>query len=122
MLNVNWSTFLRGILPTLQTHGWNNGTYGGCQLCSGDLNLLSLAIWPTDVSLATVWASWLLMECPKGWFLPSPSPPTPLSPTPPRLPSYSPPLLLILTAERDGKKYLENQPSETEKASYNKNQ
>ena len=29
-----------------------------------DLDLLPLTIWPTDVSLATVWVSWLLMECP----------------------------------------------------------
>ena len=40
----------------------------------------------------------------------------------PRYPSHPPPLLSILMAERDGKKYLEIQPSETEKVSYNKNQ
>ena len=57
LLNVNWSTFLKGILPTLQGHGWNNGTHEGCQLVSGDLDLLPLAMWPTGVSLATVWAS-----------------------------------------------------------------
>ena len=33
--NANWSTFLKGILPTLQSHGWNNGTHGGRQLDSG---------------------------------------------------------------------------------------
>ena len=32
VLNVNWSTFLKGILPTLQSHGWNNGTHGGQQV------------------------------------------------------------------------------------------
>ena len=51
-----------------------------------------------------------------------PHPPTPPHPTPPCRPSYPPPLLLILTAERDVKKYHEIQPSETEKVSYNKNQ
>ena len=53
LLNVNWSTFLKGILTTLQGHGWNNGTHGGHQLDSGDLYLLPLAMWPTVVSLAT---------------------------------------------------------------------
>ena len=123
--NANWSTFLKGILPTLQSHSWNNGTHGGRQLDSGDLYLLPLAVWPTGVLLATVWASWMLMECPWGWFLPPPSPPTPPRPTratPPRLPSHPPPLLSILTAERDGKKYPEIQPSETEKVSYNRKQ
>ena len=24
VLNVNWSAFVKGILPTLQSHGWNN--------------------------------------------------------------------------------------------------
>ena len=62
--NANWSAFLKGILPTLQSHGWNNGTYGGHQLDSEDLYLLPLAVWPTGVLLATVWVSWLLMECP----------------------------------------------------------
>ena len=38
------------------------------------------------------------------------------------LPPHPPPLSSILMAERDGKKYLEIQPSETEKVSYNKNQ
>ena len=26
VLNVNWSAFLKGILLTLLSHGWNNGT------------------------------------------------------------------------------------------------
>ena len=47
VLNVNWSAFLKGISPTLQSHGWNNGTHGGRQLDSGDLYLLPLAVWPT---------------------------------------------------------------------------
>ena len=89
--NANWSAFLKGILPTLQSHGWNNGTHGGRQLDSEDLYLLPLAVWPTGVLLATVWASWLLMECPYGWFLPPPSPPTPPHPTPPTPPHPTPP-------------------------------
>ena len=121
VLNVNWFTFLKGILLTLQSHSWNNGTLGGCQLGSGDLYLLPLAMWSTGVSLATVWASWLLMECSKGWFLSPSTPPTPPCPTPPhRHPSH--PLLSILTAEKDSKKYHEIHPSEVEEVSYNKNQ
>ena len=62
--------------------------------------------WPTIVPLATVWVPWLLMECPKWWFLPRPTPPTPPHHTPPH-PTPSPipptPLLSILTAEWDGK-------------------
>ena len=46
----------------------------------------------------------------------------PTHPIPPHLPSHPPPLLSILTAERDSKKYLEIQPSETEKVSYNRKQ
>ena len=114
VLNVNWSTFLKAILLTLQSHGWNNGTHGGHQLGSGDLDLLPMVMWHTGVSLATVWVSWLLMGCPKGWFLPPP--------TPPRHPSHPLPLLSILVAERDDKKYYEIQQSEIEEVSYNKNQ
>ena len=49
VLNVNWSAFVKGILPTLQSHSWNNGTHGGYQLGSEDLGLLPLAMWPTIV-------------------------------------------------------------------------
>ena len=42
--NANWSAFLKGILPTLQSHGWNNGTHEGRQLDSEDLYLLPLAV------------------------------------------------------------------------------
>ena len=41
VLNVNWSAFLKGILPTLQSHGWDNGTHGGHQLDSGCLYICS---------------------------------------------------------------------------------
>ena len=54
VLNVNWSAFLKGNLQTLQSHGWNNGTHGGCQLGSENLGLLPMTMWPTGVSLVTV--------------------------------------------------------------------
>ena len=75
---------------TLQSHGWNNGTHGGRQFGSGDLGLLPLTMWLTNVSLATVWASWLLMGCPKQWFLPHPI--TPILPclNPPHLTTHPP--------------------------------
>ena len=66
VLNVNWSAFLEGILPALQGHGWNNGTHGGCQLDSGTWICSHWLCGPLVVSLATVWASCLLMKCPKG--------------------------------------------------------
>ena len=91
VLNVNWSTFLKGILLTLQGHGWNNNTYERCQLGSGDLDLLPLAMWSTGVSLATVWVSWLLMECPRGVVFchlpPHPPLPIPPHPAPPPIPT-----------------------------------
>ena len=97
MLNVNWSTFIKGILPALQSHIWNNDTHGGCQLGSGDLGLLPLTMWPTIVSLATVWVSWLLMECLKRWLLHlSLYPFCPIPPHPTHCPSHPPPLLSIL--------------------------
>ena len=87
VLNVNWSAFLKGVLPTLQSHDWNNGTNGGCQLDSGDLYLLPQTLWLIGVSLATVWASWLLIGCPKWKFLPPPI--SPIPPTLPILPTLS---------------------------------
>ena len=42
--NVNWSAFVKGILPTLQTHVWNNGTHGRQQLGSGYLGLFELPL------------------------------------------------------------------------------
>ena len=41
-----WSTFVQGILPTLQSYSWNNGTHGERQLGTGDLNLLPLTMGP----------------------------------------------------------------------------
>ena len=109
VLNANWSAFVKGILLTLQGHGWNNGTHGWCQLGSGDLGLLPLAMWPTIVSLATVWASWLLIECSKQWFLPLPTllyPPLPVPPHP--APLSIPPTPSIINTE--GRKRQQNIP------------
>ena len=87
VLSVNWSTFVKDILPTLQSHGWNNGTHGGCQFHSGDLHLLPLVVWLTGVLLATVGhhgCSWSVLM---GGFS-HPTPPTPLCPSPPRLTAH----------------------------------
>ena len=132
--NANWSAFLKGILPTLQSHGWNNGTHGGRQLDSEDLYLLR-AYWlcgPLECYCPLCGRHGCSWGVPRGGFChlpprpPLPVPPHPPRPTPPT-PSHPthpvpPPLLSILTAERDGKKYLEIQPSETEKVSYNRKQ
>ena len=67
-------------------------------------------MWPTGVSLATVWASWLLMECLKQVFLPLPTPPYPTPPYIPCTPSIS-----NTDGKKEGKKYHEIQPSEIEK-------
>ena len=118
VLNVNWSACMKGILPTLQSHRWKNGTHREHQLGSAHLSLLPLTMGPTVVPLATVWATWLLMGCPKWWFLPPPTP-TLSHPTPLHLPSHPPSLLSILTTERDSKKYHHIQSSEVEKVNYN---
>ena len=125
--NANWSAFLKGILLTLQSHGWNNGTHGGNQFDSGDLYLLPLAVgllecyWPLCGHHGCSWS------VPRGGFCHLPPslpthPPLPVPPHPTTPPIPPTPLLSILTAERDGKKYLEIQPSETEKVSYNRKQ
>ena len=89
VLNVNWSAFLKGILPTDQSHGWINGINRGSQLGSEDLGLPYWCVIGHCVSvMAAHGAS-------KTGFLPPP--------TPPHIPSHSPPLLSILTAERDSK-------------------
>ena len=124
VLNVNWSVFLKGILLTLQSHSLNNGTHGGCQLDSGTCICSYWLFGP----LVCYWSlcgrhgcSWGVL---KGSFCHIPphplTPPHPTSPCPVAHPTH--PLLSILTSERDGKKYLEIQPSDTEKVSYNKNQ
>ena len=110
VLNVNWSAFLKGIFPTLQSHGWNNGTHGGHHLDSGDLYLLPLAVWLTGVLLATVWESWGI---PRGGFCH-------LSPWPAAHPTH--PSIINIDGRKGRQKYLEIQPSQTEKFSYNKNQ
>ena len=114
---------MKGILPTLQTHSWNNSTHGGCQLGSGDLGLLPLTKWPTIVLLAIVWAPWLLMGCPCHRMPPAnhpiPSNPTPSHLTSPPLPPI--PSIINTDSKKGRQKYQEIQPSEI-KVSYNKNQ
>ena len=73
---------------------------------SRDLGLPPLTRWPIGESFATVWVSWLLIGVPNGDFYYLPLHPPHLSP------SHPTPLLSILTAERDVKKYHEIQPSE----------
>ena len=52
--------------PRSQLEQWH---HGGHQLGGGNLGLLPLTLRPTSVSMATVWASWLLMGCLKWDFL-----------------------------------------------------
>ena len=87
---------------------------------SGDLGLLSLSMWPTIMSLATVWVSWLLMGCPKQWFLPPPTRPCPTSPHPTTHPTH--PSIINTDGRKGWQKYHKIQPSEIEKVNYNKNQ
>ena len=90
VLNVNWSAFLKGILPTLQSHNWNNGTIGGCQLGGGDLKLLPLLT--RCLSDLVVWHGPLsvLQGCPnKGFFHLPPHPALPHCPSHPPPVSYT---------------------------------
>ena len=83
-VKFNWYAFLKGIFATLQSHSWYNGTHRGHQFGSGDIGLLHwLCSRLHDVLLATVWASWLLIRCPKQKILPPPIPPIPPHSTPP---------------------------------------
>ena len=93
-----------------------NWTVGTC-VCSHWLCGPLVCYWPLCEHHGCSWS------VPRDGFCHlSPHPPTshPTHPTPPRCPSHPPPLLSILTAERDSKKYLEMQSSEIEKICYNK--
>ena len=119
VLNINWSAFVKGILLTLQSHGWSNGTHGGHQLGSGDLYLLGYVAHCCVIGhCVDIMAAHGVSQ---GVVLPTshPTHPSLSHPTPPHHP---PPLLSILTAEKGGKKYHEIQPSEIEEVSYNKSQ
>ena len=106
----------RVMAGTMEPMDGTNWTVGTC-ICSHWLCGPLVCYW---ILCGRHGCSW---SVPRGGFchLP-PSPPTPPHPTPPRCPYHPPPLLSILMAERDGKKYLEIQPSEAEKVSYNRNQ
>ena len=114
------SAFVKGILLTLQSHSWNNGTHGGRQLGSGDLGLLPLTMWPTNVSLAMVWASWLHMGC--GFCHLPPHPPLSVSPHH-TLPPIPPTPSIINTDGRKGwQKIPSNSAIRYREVRYNKSQ
>ena len=111
-----------GTMGPMEGANWTVGTCICSQWLCGPLE----CYWPLCGRHGCSWS------VPRGGFChlpphpPLPVPPHPAPPHlpshPPHLPSHPPPLLSILTAERDGKKYLEIQPSETEKVSYNRKQ
>ena len=111
--------FCRPSRVTAETMGpmeGTNWTVGTC-ICSHWLCGPLVCYWPLCGRHGCLWVSLGVVFATSH-----PTHPSPSHPIPPCLPSHPPPLLSILTAERDGKKYLEIQPSETEKVSYNKNQ
>ena len=71
MLHINWSASLKVILPTLQSHDWNNGTNGGCQMETQDYShcLCGLLIKHRPLC-GHLLASQLLQECPNWSLLP----------------------------------------------------
>ena len=71
VLNVNWSFFLKGILPILQSHSWNNGTNGGHQLGSG-IWICSQWHYAYYCVIGHYMHLWLLMGCPKLGVMTSP--------------------------------------------------
>ena len=123
VLNVKWSTFLKGILQPskvmagtmapMEGTNWAVGTW----ICSHWLCGPLVCHWPLCGRHGCSWVSQRVVFAVSHHTHSSLSHPTPL-----HHPSHSPPLLSILMAERDGKKYHEIQPSEIEEVSYNKNQ
>ena len=112
--NANWSAFLKGILPTLQSHSWNNGTHGGANWTVGTCICFHRLCDPLDCYWPLCGRHGCSWNVPRGGFchLP-PHPPLSVPPTP----------SIINTDSRKGwQKYLEIQPSETEKVSYNRKQ
>ena len=113
VLNVNWSTFLKGILPTLQ-------------VTAGTMAPMEGTNWTVETCICFHWlcgppvCHWPLCgRHGRSWGIPIAS-----SDGFCHLPPHPPPLLSILMEERDGKKYHEIQPSEIEEViiSYNKSQ
>ena len=102
-----------------QWHPWRVpfGQWGPGLACSADY------MWPTIVSLATVWVPWLLMGCPKQWFLPPHLPhPIPLHPT---LPPILPTPFIINTDGRKGQQEIQWNSAIRDRegySSYNKSQ
>ena len=106
------SRVMAGTMGPMEGANWTVGT---C-ICSHWLCGPLLCYWPLCGRHGCLWS------VPRGSFcclppyppLPIPTHPSPSQPTPLLRPSHPLPLLSILTAERDSKKYLEIQPSETE--------
>ena len=113
VLNVNWSTFLKGILSTLQvmarTMAPMEGTNWAVETCICFHWLCGppMCHWPLCGRHGCSWG------VPSGGFChlpPLPVPPHPAlphrpsHPAPAHCPSHPPPLLSILMEERDGKK------------------
>ena len=118
VLNVNWSAFSEGHFanpPKSWLKQWNQWR---ASIGQWDLGLLPLTLWPTGVSLATVWASWLLMECPKRGFVTSHPTHSTLSypTTHPTHPLYQ----QCWHSRKRWQKYHEIQSSAIEKVSYEK--
>ena len=107
------SRVMAGTIGPMEGANWTVKT----SLCSHWLCGPLVCYWPLCGRHGCSWS------VPRGSFchLPShpPTHPSPSHPILPCLPSHPLPLLSILTAERNGKNYLEIQPSETEKVSYN---
>ena len=90
--NANWSAFLKGILPTLQSYGWNNGTHGGANwtvrtcICTHWLCGPLECYWPLCGHHGCSWS------VPRGGFChlpPHPPLPVPPHPAPPPIPPTS---------------------------------
>ena len=103
-----------GTMEPMEGANWTVGTCICFHWLCGPL----LCYWPLCGHHGCPWS------VPRGCFChfpPHPPLPIPPHPTPPPIPPTRS-IISILTAERDGKRYLEIQPSVTEKVSYNKNQ
>ena len=122
--NVNWSAFLKGILPIFQRysqleqwHSWRAAIgQWRPRFAPNDYVAHQCVIGHCVGLIAAHGVSQM-----RVFVTSHPTHPIPSHPTPLLRPSHSPLILAIPMAERDGIKYHEIQPSEIEKVSYNKN-
>ena len=112
-VSSNCSVFVKGILTTLQNHGWNDGTHGGRQLGSGDYVAHCCVISHCGRNMAAHGVSQMVVFATFHHTHLSMS-----HPTQSHHPSHPPPLLSKLMVERDGKKYHQIQPSDIENVNY----